>query len=201
MFKQNNKQIYVNQDQELVKKVKLQKKNIIYLSIVLVATSSLIWMNNYNMFVDLLSAKNDAIVIYNTIHSNRIDREIKTDQEVYDGPEDQEENRSDVMEEVSQLPPDMTEVEKKICDTFTSDCKIMIAIAHAESGLNPGSINTKNNNGSIDVGLFQINSIHGYSKAELLNVDFNLQIAKAVYDNQGITAWSAYNNGSYKKYL
>ena len=91
-------------------------------------------------------------------------------------------------------------VEEKICETFKDNCKLMIAIAHAESGMNAKAIN-HNRNGSVDCGLFQVNSIHGVSCQDLFDVDTNLKVAKKIYDKQGLQAWSAYNNGSYKKFL
>ena len=92
-------------------------------------------------------------------------------------------------------------VEDKICNAFVEDCKIMIAIATAESGLNPKAINNKNTNGTTDAGLFQINDIHGYSVEDRLDVDKNISMAKKVYDRQGLTAWSVYNNGKYLKFM
>jgi len=92
-------------------------------------------------------------------------------------------------------------VEDKICKEFAEDCKIMIAIATAESGLNPKAINDKNTNGTTDAGLFQVNDIHGYSVEDRLDVDKNIAMAKKVYDRQGLTAWSVYNNGKYLNFM
>lgn len=102
-------------------------------------------------------------------------------------------------------PEDIVEVkeltiEEKIAKTFPENPKIMIAVAKAESGLNPLATN-RNTNGSRDIGLFQINSVHGGDDLELFDVDKNLKVAREVYDKQGITAWSAVNNGSYLKFL
>ena len=72
----------------------------------------------------------------------------------------------------------------------------MIAVAKAESGLNPLTVN-KNTNGTWDRGIFQINSVHGDDDLEMFDVDKNLIAARAVYDKQGITAWSSFNNGAY----
>lgn len=96
---------------------------------------------------------------------------------------------------------DLSGTEGKICEVFPDNCEVMIAIAKAESNLRTDALNTKNSNGSTDSGLFQINSIHGYSHEYLIDVDNNLAVAKSIYDKQGITAWSAYNNKSYLKYM
>jgi hypothetical protein len=42
-----------------------------------------------------------------------------------------------------------------------------------------------NGNGSYDFGLFQINSIHGYSKAQLIDYRFNTNVAYKIYKNAG----------------
>ena len=91
-------------------------------------------------------------------------------------------------------------IEEKIADTFPENPSIMLAIAKAESGLNPLATN-KNKNGTRDTGLMQINSIHGYDDLDMMDVDKNLDAARKIYDLQGITAWAAFNNGSYKQFL
>lgn len=45
---------------------------------------------------------------------------------------------------------------------------------------------------SVDVGLLQVNSIHG---AEIGNEEKNLQIAKEIYDEKGTKAWSSVKMG------
>lgn len=71
----------------------------------------------------------------------------------------------------------------------------MVAIAKAESGWTVDAINTANSNGSVDRGLFQINSVHSqYNAAQLLSDPrYNTAAAKAIYDGQGLKAWSTYN--------
>lgn len=91
-------------------------------------------------------------------------------------------------------------IEEKIAKTFPENPKVMIAVAKAESGLNPLATN-RNTNGSRDIGIFQVNSVHGGDDLEMFDVDKNLVAAREVYDKQGITAWSAFNNGSYLKFL
>jgi hypothetical protein len=55
--------------------------------------------------------------------------------------------------------------------------------------LNPEAVNV-NKNGSTDVGLFQINSIHGYSHEELFDPFFNIDVAYKIFKNRGWSAWS-----------
>ena len=103
-------------------------------------------------------------------------------------------------EEIVQEKPILS-LEDKICDTFPDNCDLMIAIAKAESGLDPNTPPNGNNNGSTDTGIFRINSIHGYSQEYLTDVDNNIAVAREIFDTQGITAWVAYNNGTYKRHL
>ena len=91
-------------------------------------------------------------------------------------------------------------IEQMIAKTFPEEPKVMIAIAHAESGFNRFARNV-NRNGSVDRGIFQLNSIHGFDEEWLTVTENNLIAARKIYDKQGLQAWSAYNNGSYKKYL
>jgi len=91
-------------------------------------------------------------------------------------------------------------IERKIKQTFPNNFPIMLAIAKAESALNSFATNTDNSDGSVDVGIFQINSIHKYS-GDLTDVDYNLQCAREVFNREGVGAWNAYNNGKYKDFL
>ena len=91
-------------------------------------------------------------------------------------------------------------IEEKIAKTFPENPMIMLAIAKAESGMNPLASH-KNTNGSVDIGLFQINSIHGKDQLELFDVDHNLEVARQVYEKQGLGAWVAFSSGAYLKYV
>lgn len=100
-------------------------------------------------------------------------------------------------------------IEELICDPkYKWDCEIMIAIAKSENGYEMhgntwGADRTYggNSNGSVDTGIFMINSIHGYSVKYLQNAENNIEIAYEVWLSQGCEAWSDYSNGRYLKYL
>lgn len=77
---------------------------------------------------------------------------------------------------------------------------VMAGIALAESGGKPRASH-RNTNGTIDRGLWQINSVHGYSAASSFNPSQNARQAVAVYHSQGLRAWSTYTNGAYKQYV
>lgn len=81
---------------------------------------------------------------------------------------------------------------------------LMGAVAIGESSGNISAISPQNKDGSYDYGLFQINSKAWpqYNPGSLINnPTYNAQAAIAVYTTQGITAWNAYNNGSFQNYL
>lgn len=78
-----------------------------------------------------------------------------------------------------------------------------MAIAMAESSWNPNATH-RNSNGTIDEGLFQINSVHRGNSWYPQNRMDPLQSAKAalgVYQMQGLKAWSVYNSGAYRQFL
>jgi hypothetical protein len=83
------------------------------------------------------------------------------------------------------------------------DAEILTAVSGAESGYGANPISPKNKNGTTDYGLFQINSVHNDLNPEsLVNADLNTQAkaAYAVYQKEGLGAWTTYKNGAYQKY-
>lgn len=98
----------------------------------------------------------------------------------------------------------LTPIQQYICDTFGSDCRVALAVQHAENGTMQCDRFGINKNGTIDVGLFQINSVHlkkGYTLSDLADCRKNVDIAFELFKAQGWTPWVAYNNGSYKKFM
>ena len=88
-------------------------------------------------------------------------------------------------------PAEMTqkqEIIAKIVEAFGEDAPDAFNVLYCENrGLNPNATN-HNRNGTIDRGLFQINSIHGGE--ELFDIDTNIRAAKKIFDNRGWTAWA-----------
>lgn len=77
-----------------------------------------------------------------------------------------------------------------------------LAIVHAENGSMSCTRDNKglNKNGTVDRGLWQLNSAyHPYIPDCYLNTDK----AYEIYKSRGyrFTAWSAFNNGAYKRFL
>lgn len=99
------------------------------------------------------------------------------------------------------------EIVAKIRKAFPEEAEIMVAVAMGESGLNPSTPPNGNTNGTTDTGIFRINSVHGYTQEHLENIDNNIAAAKKIFEERkekdgiGFTAWVAYTNGSYKKFL
>lgn len=98
--------------------------------------------------------------------------------------------------------------------------KIMAAIALAESSGKPSVINKSNNNGTWDIGLWQINTIHqgafglptipNYKDPTIDSDEFvqllqnphaNASAASRIQSSQGFKAWVTYNTEAYLKYM
>jgi hypothetical protein len=78
-----------------------------------------------------------------------------------------------------------------------------VAVAYAESNGKPAAVG-KNRNGSKDSGLWQINSVHGFSN--LKDPEVNAGAAFYVWEKQGWSAWYAHTPrggeyGSGKRFL
>lgn len=84
------------------------------------------------------------------------------------------------------------------------DINIAVAVARAESDWNPRATNA-NTNGSVDYGLFQINSIHAAILAggNWANPQENAKMAFQVWTDAGGKwgPWVTYWSGSYRKFL
>lgn len=116
-----------------------------------------------------------------------------------------------VADKVSIVPPTYSpltdskiEVAKMIRDTFPDNARTMIAIAMAESGLRCEAINHADTNGVQSVGLFQINDGRYFTEQDIANLttcSHNLERAKQKYTSQGLSAWGAFTNGAYRRYL
>lgn len=100
----------------------------------------------------------------------------------------------------SSLTTTSLSIEEQIKKYFGEDYKMAIAIAKAESNLKHDAIN-KNTNGTIDVGIFQINDCHGLSIEDRLDAEKNIKFAYELYKKQGWSPWSAFKNNSFKKFL
>lgn len=88
-----------------------------------------------------------------------------------------------------------------IIETFKEDAQTALAVARCESNLNPKAYNGNNTDGSVDKGLYQINSVH-YKRMEQLGLDVwkatdNVKFAKILHDEQGFAPWVCYKKLAY----
>lgn len=72
----------------------------------------------------------------------------------------------------------------------SDDVTKLMLVALCESGFNPQASN-KNTNKSTDGGVFQINSIHGYSYDELKNPIKNTDVAIKLYTDSNLQPWNS----------
>lgn len=86
---------------------------------------------------------------------------------------------------------------------FSGEALVMaVAVALAESGGRPGVINTANRDGSRDRGVWQINTVHGGSDAELLNPATNASYAYRISSGgSDWSPWVVYKTGAYRTHL
>ena len=75
--------------------------------------------------------------------------------------------------------------------TWHEHWELGVAIATCESTLRPDAHNTANLDGSEDVGLFQINSIHGQPTAQMLDPIANAQFAYQLFVRDGTAPWES----------
>lgn len=94
---------------------------------------------------------------------------------------------------------------RPLLEKYDWNVNTAMAVMQAESGCRVNAYNGANSNGSNDAGLFQINSIHVQSGLISDQARFepsaNVKAAFAIYLGSGWSAWSAYNNGSYQKFM
>ncbi len=88
-------------------------------------------------------------------------------------------------------PDDQTGTIDLIQDVWGEHWPLAAAIAECESALRADAVNTANADGSEDVGLFQINSIHGRSRDELLDPVANTRFAYTLFQTYGIAPWES----------
>lgn len=96
-----------------------------------------------------------------------------------------------------------------IYETFPEAPKTALAIANAESRLNPKAYNPEwhydkygNPICQGSYGIMQVACIHVKDPNKLFDVRYNLEVASKIYNNSNSwLPWGAFTNGNYKKFL
>lgn len=93
---------------------------------------------------------------------------------------------------------DKENVKRLIREAFPENPTVAIAVANCESGLNPNAHNPHNGDGSVDGGLWQINSVHD-KRLEQLGLDkYNpedaTKFARMLYEERGFRDWVCYTH-------
>lgn len=79
-----------------------------------------------------------------------------------------------------------------------------LAVSQAENGTRQCDRINVNNNKTVDVGVFQINSVHfkkGYTINDFADCQTNIEVAHKIFKAQGWSPWVAYNNKNYLKFM
>ena len=147
--------------------------------------------------------------------------EVKREDSLPFPPEDDEIIDVYSLSTVNKIEEDKT-IEDKILEKFGDEGELALAIAKAESGLNPLAMNTNANTGDYSIGLYQINLIGklfegrlkrarhlGYTGEAtrealtewLQDEDNNIEYAYSMSRTNGWTAWSTYKRGDFNKFL
>ena len=100
-------------------------------------------------------------------------------------------------------------VEEEIRKVFPEMPNTAVAVAIAESELNPDAFNPEAHRGCVgSIGIMQVACVHHKSNpAALHDIQTNLKKARAIYDDSlartgnGWLPWGAYTDGRYKLYL
>lgn len=82
------------------------------------------------------------------------------------------------------------------------DVRVLTAvqIALAESGGRTEATHV-NSNGTVDYGLLQINSVHGYDAGRLvMDPVYNARAGWEIFQKQGFDAWSTYKSGAFRQF-
>lgn len=101
------------------------------------------------------------------------------------------------------------QAEEMIREVFGKDADVAIAIAKAESNLNPDAVGDKHLTYQRDgkqygdsIGLFQIRTFPDRPHRDLLKDPYiNVRYAYVIYTKHGFAAWSVFKSGKYEKFL
>lgn len=162
-----------------------------------IVTATATWTNNntvitrsipFNLVITPQETKFEYLGFFDIEPTNKLRPVIEVNQIVYG-------------EEVVEIQPGS--VEEMILERWGKDTPQAIAVFKAESGLRCDAYNV-NTNGTVDVGVAQLNSIHyndDFTIADAVDCEKNLDKAYEMWKAQGWTPWVAYLNGNYLAHL
>jgi len=106
------------------------------------------------------------------------------------------------VELIEDTPQEDKSIEGKIREVFGNEAETALAVAMAESRMNPDAIGDKHLS-KPSYGLFQISRIyHKYPIETLLDPDENIRIAKEISSKgRGFENWTTYRTGQYLEHL
>jgi len=81
-----------------------------------------------------------------------------------------------------------------------NDIVLAVAVSLAENSARDPKAKHVNSDGSVDIGAWQINSVHNFS-GDLTDLQTNANAAYAVYKKQGWTAWVTFKNKAFSPFL
>ena len=148
----------------------------------------------------ILRAVNDWYATHELVFNKIVNLELKKPFEIHE----REVEVKEIIKVIGEIPNPVdleTDTEKYIYEVFgIEDYKIAIAIAKSESGLREGAFNI-NSNGTIDVGIFQINSVH-FNKEfctlkDVSTIKGNIDCAYELYKASGWNPWVVFSNGAF----
>ena len=174
------------------------KQLIIILIVIYVA--SVIWKGRYNYFVTTYTVKSHIYQANPEEASTEAPDPCGLKDVICEGEK---------VAKLQEVPQGKEGIVSMISEEFGDDAKVAIAVARAESGLNPETKGDTHiefeRDGKImghSCGLFQIRVLPGRPDCETLkDPKFNIEYAKKLFDRSGFQPWSAYKNGSYLKFM
>jgi hypothetical protein len=188
MFKKN---IYVNEQ-------KSQTKNVIALSLTLIACTILIWHDNYQEYKVLLDAHNRAITVYNRIERSG-DMVQSSDDTRLPQNETEDKGNTTTTNDGAVTHASLGSLEGKTSSRVAEqireiakaegfdDAELLVRIAFCESSLNPEA---KNKNSSA-TGLYQILDMHQLSVEDRQDIETSTKWVINKINNGGLSAWNA----------
>jgi hypothetical protein len=106
------------------------------------------------------------------------------------------------IEKQALMPELDTDIERYICEKFgIVECRTALAIATAESNLNCNAFRV-NSNGSVDLSIFQLNSVHlkkggEWTLENMANCKKNVDLAYELWTEQGFEPWVTFLSKAY----